>query len=91
VVDTLQPDPIHGAAIILIDDELNAASIRMYNESDAAQEGAVTIAAAEGNPLVEELKSRLDLQAPCWKTMAASAQAAIRDHRQNLNFKVDEE
>jgi hypothetical protein len=91
VVDTLHPDPLHGAAVILVDDELNTASIRMYNESDAAQEGGVTIAsAAEGNPLAEELKSRLDLQAPCWKTMAASAQAAIRDHRQNLNFKVDE-
>jgi hypothetical protein len=91
VVDTLHPDPLHGAAIILVDDELNSASIRLYNESDSAEGRAVSILSAnDSNPLVAGLKSRLDLQAPCWKTVPGAALAAIRDHRQNLHFKVDE-
>jgi calcineurin-like phosphoesterase family protein len=91
VVDTLRPDPLHGAAIILVDDELNSASIRLYNESDSDQGRAVSILSAnDQNPLVAGLKSRLDLQAPCWKTMPEAALAAVRDHRQNLHFKVDE-
>jgi hypothetical protein len=91
VVDTLRPDPLHGAAVILVDDELNSASVRMYNESETGQGRAVEIVSAiDDSPLVARLKSRLDLQAPCWQTLPDAALAAVQDHRQNLHFKVDE-
>ncbi len=91
VVDTLQPDPLHGAAIIVIDAELNAASIRLYNESDNGQAGVVEIiSAVDSNHLVEQLKNRLNLQESCWQTIPGEALVAIGQHRQNLQFKVGE-
>jgi len=32
VVDTVEPDPPHGAAAVLLDEELNAVSLRFFNE-----------------------------------------------------------
>jgi hypothetical protein len=91
VVDTLNPDPLHGAAIILIDDELNSASVRMCNESEISPGRPVEIVSAtDRNPLADHLKARVDWQAPCWQALPELAWAAIRDHRQNLHFKVDE-
>ena len=31
VVETVFPEPVHGAAVVLVDEELNATSLRMYN------------------------------------------------------------
>jgi len=36
VVDTMQPEPSHGAAVLLVDDGLNAVSLRLYQEGDGA-------------------------------------------------------
>jgi hypothetical protein len=33
VVDTVEPQPLHGGSVILVDEDLNAASLSMYKES----------------------------------------------------------
>src|SRR3989304_8283830 len=33
VVETVAPQPLHGGAVVLIDNDLNAAALRMYNEN----------------------------------------------------------
>ncbi len=37
VVDTMSPDPYRGAAMLLLDEDLNAAAIRLFNETDDAR------------------------------------------------------
>jgi hypothetical protein len=32
VVDTIRRDPHHGAAVVLVDEEMNAVSLRLFNE-----------------------------------------------------------
>jgi hypothetical protein len=78
------------AAIILVDEELNSASVRIYNEGEAEGVSARVVSASEHNPFVDELKQRLDLQANCWTTIHRSALMAISDHRKNLQFKINE-
>jgi len=43
VVDTVDPDPWHGGAIVLIDENLNSTSLRMYNESGNVNDYRVTV------------------------------------------------
>jgi hypothetical protein len=91
VVDTLHPDPLHGAAIIVVDDDLRAASIRLYNEEpDGRPRDVEVVSALTSNPLVEELPGRVQFQAPCWQNLRASALGAVAQHRENLRFKVAE-
>ena len=43
VVDTVERQPYHGGAVILIDENLETTSLRMYNESEDPDAYAVTV------------------------------------------------
>lgn len=59
VVDTLKPDTRAGAAAVLIDEELNVASLRLYNQRTfGSSQVAVRVASdSSDNPLAERLGS----------------------------------
>jgi len=90
VVDTTQASKIHGGAIVFVDDELNAASIRMYNESDSPEWPAVHVDAAvtEGNSLFEWLSELIKPDEEPWKSFSQAASQAVSDHRKNLLFNI---
>jgi hypothetical protein len=89
VVDTLTTDPLHGGAVIVVDDELNVASIRMYQEG-ADSDGRVQVKAATtgGNPLYDQLSRRIDPNAEPWKSLGAFSARAVNSHRENLRRRV---
>ena len=89
MVDTLEPDPIHGAAIIAIDEELNVATIRMFNQGVSEEDYRVCVEGADGEPLVAQLRESVRPEEEPWKSFSPLAHAAVNDHRQNLKFKVD--
>jgi hypothetical protein len=75
VVDTPTPAPTSGAAAILIDEDLNAASLRMYNQSvnPDGYHVAVRAAAHDGsseNPLLRRLSSIIDPSRDPWKSFS---------------------
>ncbi len=89
VVDTLTTEPLHGGAVIVIDDELNVASVRMYQEgADAAGRVEVKAATAGANPLCDQLRRRIDPSAEPWNSLGAISARAIGSHRENLEYKV---
>lgn len=90
VVDTREVEALHGGAIILVDDQLNVASIRMYNEDDPSRWPAVHVSAAvkEGNPLYEWLTGLITPDKAPWASFAKSVQQAVNDHRDNLLFNI---
>ncbi|WP_146157878.1 metallophosphoesterase [Enhygromyxa salina] len=63
VVDKITAEPLYGGAIVVVDEDLNCASLRMYNEPErGARPQPVRVAAPEqagGNPLAAALASRL--------------------------------
>ncbi len=73
VVDTIQREPQHGASIVLVDDELNTAAIRMYQESDNPRSQRVKVCCATHasfdctNPLFELLRARVDADERPWR------------------------
>jgi hypothetical protein len=91
VVDSVQPNPTHGGAIVLVDDDLNAASIRLYNESadDARPPALPQVSDTLNNPLVERLKPLISDTDP-WAAFSKAVFAQVPLQRQNLAWKISE-
>jgi hypothetical protein len=90
VVDTQALSPLKGGAAIVVDEDLNVVSLRIYNEHDPQQQSPVHINAAEGenNPLLRELSSLINPKAESWRRLSELADRAIIAHRQNHMFHI---
>lgn len=92
VVDSPQPEPNKGAAVVLIDQDLNIALVRCYTQG--AEPGEVEV---EGpgdqatNPLVDELQSTIDPVRDPWRALADAAAATERDRRRQLRTRLEAE
>ena len=91
VVDSVAPNPIHGGAIVLVDDDLNTASIRMYNESpdDSQPPLLPRVSDTLDNPLVGKLKPLFSNTDP-WAAFSKAVFAQVPLQRQNLEWKISE-
>ncbi len=92
VVDSLEPEPIHGASIVVVDDELNVAPVRMYQQCDSPEKYRVEVKRVPGfdNPLTAQLEEIVRPEADPWLSFSREAYRSVRDHRQNLQYKVEE-
>jgi UDP-2,3-diacylglucosamine pyrophosphatase LpxH len=87
VVDTPQLNPIKGASLILIDEQLNVASVRCYTEGPDASSFQVHVepsSSTGSNDLVDELRATIDPSRDPWATLAQLTQAAVADRGRQL-------
>lgn len=73
---------MHGAAAVLIDDQLNVASITFYHQRDDPSQSKVTIS---GGALANELAQTLDLEKSSWTDMATIAFEEVHRRQQTLS------
>jgi hypothetical protein len=92
VVDSMVPAPLKGAAVILVDEDLNTASVRLYNEpqSDAGPLAPPHVSEVIDNPLVQQLKSMLVKAAAPLDALTSAIFAEIPRQRQNLDAKIQQ-
>jgi len=91
VVDTPQRNPLKGASLVLIDEQLNVAAIRCYTESDDASSYQVSIDPPDGadsNDLVDELRATIDPGRDPWSSLAQVAQATVQDRGRQLDDRL---
>ena len=72
VVDTPEPQRLYGGAAILLDEHLNIASLRMYNESKRASGYAVrveTVSRKATNPLYRHLSNVVKSSSQPWRLL----------------------
>jgi hypothetical protein len=85
VVDSAAPAPTQGGAAVLLDDELNAASVLFYRQSpDGGADPPQVLAAAGGrpNPLQTAVAAAIDPAAGVWRAVtAAAADLVAQRHR----------
>jgi len=87
VVDTPQLNPIKGASLILIDEQLNVAAVRCYTEGPDASSFRLQIEPSNPtgpNELVDELRASIDPDRDPWATLAKLTQAAVGDRGRQL-------
>lgn len=95
VVETVDPEPLHGGAIVLVDEDLNVVSLRMYNENKDPGAYAVSLheashAGESKNPLYARLNSLIKSQASPWKDFSEAVARAVRVRAQNLRARINE-
>jgi Calcineurin-like phosphoesterase len=86
VIDTEQTARVQGASVVLIDDECNVASLRLYNHSSDPSSYSVSLGGAEEpgpRGLHTRLAAELDFAVPPWSTFSEAVRAAV-DQRQAL-------
>jgi UDP-2,3-diacylglucosamine pyrophosphatase LpxH len=92
VVDSEKPDVSHGGAIVLVDDDLNAVCVRMYNETKDGRAQAVRVEVAEpasgSNALFEYVSSTVDSNAKPWSTFAAAIAEALPAYYENFRWNL---
>jgi len=94
VVDSVDPVPVEGGAAILVDENLNAVSLRLYNE--AANHGGYTVrvecashAGAEANPFYQRIRSLIDASRNPWRAFSDAVAAAVPTYAQNLRTAIE--
>jgi len=92
VVDSMTPAQLQGGAVVLVDDDLNTASVRLYNEagSNSQPPSPPRVSEVIDNPLVQQLKSLISANTAPWKAMTQAVFAEIPRQRANLNAKIQE-
>ncbi len=90
VVDTPEPEPNKGAAVVLVDDHLNVAVLRCYAQGSerSANVRIEAPAGQEENPLVNELAHRIDPTRDPWFALAEAAAVAESDRRAQLGVRL---
>ncbi len=94
VVDSVKRQPLHGGAVILIDEDLNAASLRMYNEADNPADYKVWVseAAHPGDapgPLFSRIHPLVDPKQAPWKDFSDSVARAVNVRAQDLRARIN--
>jgi len=90
VVDTKDTDSTHGGAIILVDEQMNAVSVRMYNEAKRPTAYHVRLEAVDGsaNPLHHRLAGLINSNQDPWLTFSRVVADNVDAYRTNFRKKL---
>ncbi len=94
VVDTLVPAPCHGGAIVLIDENMETAFLKVYNESASPRKRSVEIDCATDadhhqNQFSSQIKTLVESSRRCWKKLSTEIDTAVTVRRERLNRNVE--
>ncbi len=94
VVDTVDRQPLHGGAVILIDENLEATSLRMYNESADPNRYAVTVEEAlhPGDPpgaFHQRIAGLVKRTPNPWTVFSREVARAINVRAENLRTRIN--
>ncbi len=71
------PQPLHGAAVVFVDDQSNVASLRVWNDETAGDDVRLRVEAPAPNPLATELSASL-ARLPSAAALEAAVQSEVR-------------
>ncbi|MDR3605287.1 MAG: metallophosphoesterase [Syntrophaceae bacterium] len=95
VVDTLNPEPCHGGAIVLIDDNLETVLLKVYNESTNQEKCLVEIDCATDevhhqNQLFYQIKTLVEKTRSSWEDLSTKIAGAVTIRRERLMVNVED-
>lgn len=90
VVDTEQTEPAHGGAIVVLDDEFNLASLRMYNEARNVHDYRVRVEAVDSssNPLYAHLAQLVNSDRDPWRSFSQAVAHNIGQYHRNFGQRL---
>lgn len=96
VVDTVERQPLHGGAVILVDENLDAISLRMYNEAEDPNNYAVTVEQAkhpgdQTSGFNNRVSTLVAKDPTIWKQFSDEVARAVNVRAQNLRAEINSE
>ncbi len=93
VVDSVEPHPLHGGAVILVDEYLNTVSLRMYNEDANSVKYLVRVEEAthegeEKSPFYQRINDLVNSSIDPWKTFSAAAADSVHVRAKHLQARI---
>ncbi len=92
VVDTLEVEPLHGANMVLIDENLEVACVRMYNQNKDPGGYRVRLddgLPAEQGPFYQRLSGILHPDDDVWKSFSAAVAGLVTEREKALAVIID--
>jgi hypothetical protein len=93
VVETVEPAPLHGGAVVLLNDNLDVASLRLYNEAD--DPGTYQVEVHEVPPpgrahsdFFLRLQGLVQPAQPPWDRFSQTVAEEVRTRAQNLKERI---
>jgi hypothetical protein len=94
VVESVEPQGIHGGAVILVDEELNIVSLRMYNEQQKPGEYLVRVeeathASEGGNSFYSRIQELVKASEEPWQSFSHAIARAVHVRAQALRNRIN--
>jgi hypothetical protein len=82
VVDTVKPETLHGASMVLVDEKMNATSIRMYKQKENPEDYHVKVMEARhrtepSNPFHSKIERLVDVHQDPWRSFSDAVARAV--------------
>lgn len=87
VVDTLEVEPLHGATVVLIDENLEVACVRLYNQAADASDYRVQLddgLPAEQGPFFQRLSGLISPDDDVWGRFSAAVAGLVTEREKAL-------
>ncbi len=96
VIENMDPKSIHGGAVLLVDEEMNCASLRLYNEHVNSIDYTVRVEESQhvnekNNPFYKQISKLVDPAAEPWKKFSSVVANDIIVRRENLRRRIYDE
>lgn len=94
VVDTVDRQYLHGGAVVLIDENLDMATLRMYNEQDKLEDYKVEVSEAnhpgdKPGPFFAEIVMRVSQNPPIWDNFSQIVARAVSVRAEDLKARIN--
>ena len=91
VVDTVDTNPLQGAAAVLVDEDLDVASLRLYDQHDDATSYRVRVSPVTGaeSQLVKRLTDLVQPDVGCWRALSEAVAVAVPERHRALQTIIE--
>ena len=89
VVDSVADESVQGASVVLLDERLEAVSIRCYQEGSSDTEGRVHTANGRGE-FARRITELVDRHEPEWDRLNAAAATLVHERHEVLDLSIEE-
>jgi hypothetical protein len=83
VVDTETTAPLHGSAVVLVDEELRVSSLRMFNQASDRAAYRVALNSSD-DEFSQRLASAVNFSSPPWSEFSEAVAVAVEERHQIL-------
>lgn len=90
IVESVRPEPLRGGAVALIDENLNAVNLRMYNEGQFEVRVA-DAAESDGGALRDHVRSVIAQNPRPWRAFIQTAEAEVKRRSEMLASRLKKE